>query len=211
MDGRFKRYSNGSNACIDDDDKLYGNRHNQWMQQHSGIYGHGESKSKHKCKLPEHLCRSDSELISNGRDELYVDRRTCLDSDANDTSIEQYNNLYGYGYAEQLYRQCGCNGHGHRLTKRHGHFSKHLLGLNGYLTGEWCDELYVDRRPGVNSHTDHPSLDHDDDLYGNGNNGKLQQNGSVHSNGECFGPNGYDQFYPQPCERMYRRIHYTDG
>ena len=97
MDGRFKRYSNGSNACIDDDDKLYGNRHNQWMQQHSGIYGHGESKSKHKCKLPEHLCRSDSELNSNGRDELYVDRRLGVNSHTDDPNLNDDDDLYGNG------------------------------------------------------------------------------------------------------------------
>lgn len=135
VDGWIKRYTNCRYPGINNHNNLYGNGNHQRLQQYGSIYGNGESFPRRECKLTDDLCRSDSQLICNGSDKLYLDGWFSSNSNTNDTCLEQYDDLYCNGNTERLYRNSGIDGNGHILTKRNGHIAKHLFRLKCHLTG----------------------------------------------------------------------------
>ena len=50
----------------------------------------------------------------------------------------------------------------------------------------WRNDLYLDRRFGINCYTDDTSFNDDDDIYGNGNIRKLYRHSRSDSYSECF-------------------------
>ena len=55
---------------------------------------------------------------------------------------------------------------------------------NSRLNSEWRNKLYLDRRFSINSHTNDNGVNDDDDIYGNGQQWKLQRYRSIYGNGK---------------------------
>ena len=52
------------------------------------------------------------------------------------------------------------------------------------LNSEWRNKLYLDRWFSIYSHTNNTGVNNDDDIYGNGQQRKLQRHSSIYGNGK---------------------------